>query len=573
MTHPQRAAPPPKLLARIAVAGMSVAVLALGALAIWAAIVTQNGANGLSQAGVQTSGHLRAVQALSMLDTSSDALEARIVPDELAKLRRSQRVLDDALLRMESGGVRQARQTADRAKPIMRRLKPRVERFLARPPGYDSDGSTGPEKAMEDTITELQVLLNDLGTDPSQLLATKLESVTASERAVRGTAFVLIPLGLAGVAACGWLLGSYRRRSEATLRVSIDATAHEARTDQLTGLPNRRALLEELEHRSNANESFMLTLADLNGFKGYNDSFGHPAGDALLRRLARKLAAACAGRGIAARLGGDEFCVLFFEGTSADEAHTLTRKALCEEGKGFCITAASGLAAVPEDADDPESALRVADTRMYAAKVATHPSVEQAMSGAMTRMLDEHHPGLGSHVEEVAVLAVACAEALELPDADVLSVERAAELHDIGKVAIPSAILTKEGSLSDEEWEFMLRHSIIGERIIGSDPSMEFVASVVRSSHERWDGRGYPDGLAGEEIPIGARIVFVADAFCAMIEERPYATARSVESARRELRACSGTQFDPAVVTAFLAGLDDRDLQRDLDSSRALVLT
>jgi diguanylate cyclase (GGDEF)-like protein len=573
MTPPQRAAPPPKLTARIAVAGMSGAVLALGALAIWAAIVTQNGADGLSQAGVQTSGHLRAVQALSMLDTSTDALEARIVPSELAKLRRAQRVLDDALLRMETGEVREAKLIAHRAEPIMVRLKPRVERFLARPPGYDSNGSTGPEKAMEDTMGELQVLLNDLGTDPSQLLATKLESVTASERAVRRTAFVLIPLGLAGVAACGWLLGSYRRRSEATLRVSIDATAHEARTDQLTGLPNRRALLEELAHRSDAHERFLLTLADLNGFKGYNDTFGHPAGDALLRRLARKLATACEGRGIAARLGGDEFCVLFFEGTSPDKAHAVTREALSEEGKGFRITAASGLASLPEDATDPESALRVADTRMYASKVSTHPSVEQAMSGAMTRMLDEHHPGLGSHVQEVAVLAVACAEALELPEADVLSVERAAELHDIGKVAIPSAILMKEGSLSAEEWEFMRRHSIIGERIIGSDPSMESVASVVRSSHERWDGRGYPDGLAGDDIPIGARIVFVADAFCAMTEERPYAPARSVKSARQELRDCSGTQFDPVVVTAFLAGLDDRASQADFASSRALVLT
>ena len=118
----------------------------------------------------------------------------------------------------------------------------------------------------------------------------------------------------------------------------------------------------------------------------------------------------------------------------------------------------------------------------------------------------------------------------------------------------------------------MRRHSVIGERILSGVPSLERVASVVRSSHERWDGRGYPDGLAGEEIPIGARIIFVADAFCAMTEERPYAPARSVENARQELRDCAGTQFDPAVVTAFLMGLDRRDAEGDIHAS-SLPLT
>ena len=411
---------------------------------------------------------------------------------------------------------------------------------------------------MENTMAELQLLLNDLDADPSRLLATKLDSVTASEHAVRRTAFVLIPLGLGGVAACGWLLSLYRRRSEASMRAALDTTAQEARTDELTGLPNRRALLEELERRSNANESFTLTLADLNGFKRYNDTFGHPAGDALLRRLGRKLAAACEGRGIAARLGGDEFCVLLFGDRPADEAHTLLRDALSEEGEGFRITAASGVAAVPREARDPHAALRLADTRMYAAKVSAHPSPEQALSQAMTRMLDEHHPGLGSHVEEVSTLARKCAEALGLSADEVESVERAAELHDIGKVAIPSEILTERGPVGDEEWEFIRRHSIIGERILGGVPSLERVASMVRSSHERWDGGGYPDGLAGDEIPIGARIILVADAFCAMTETRPYAEARSLESARQEFRACSGTQFDPGVVAAFLGALDSR---------------
>jgi diguanylate cyclase (GGDEF)-like protein len=555
LPHP---VPSPKVLGRVAVIGMSLAVMALGALAVWAALVSQNGADGISRAGIQTSGHLRALQALSVIDTASDALEERIVPSELAKLRRAQPVLDDALDRMETGGFRQDSQIAAQGKPIVERLKPAIEEFLARPPGYDSDGSSGAEERMENIMAELEMLLNDLDADPSQLLVTKLESVTATERTVRVTALALVPFALICVLACGWLLRLYRRRSEATMRAAIDKTAQEARTDELTGLPNRRALLEELDHRIDANQRFTVTLADLNGFKRYNDTFGHPAGDALLRRLGRKLSTACEGLGIAARLGGDEFCILLFEDLPPDEAATLLREALSDEGEGFRITAASGMATVPEEATDPSAALRLADARMYASKVSTQPSAEQGMSDALTRMLDARHPGLAGHVEEVASLALGCAEALGLSADETETVRRAAELHDIGKVGIPSAILTKQGPLNDEEWAFMCRHSIIGERILAGIPTLERVASMVRSSHERWDGNGYPDRLAGEAIPLGSRIILVADAFCAMTEDRPYARSRSVQSTREELLACSGTQFDPAVITAFLETLDRR---------------
>ncbi|HZG49990.1 MAG TPA: diguanylate cyclase, partial [Thermoleophilaceae bacterium] len=453
---------------------MSVAVVALGALAVWAAIVTQNHAHELSRAGVQTSGHLRAVQALSLLDTSSDELEEELVPGELAKLRKAQRVLDNALLRMENGGVRQAGWIADQAKPIVARLKTATRRFLTRPAGSGGEATTAAEEGLEESITELQVLLNDLDADPSALLASKLDAATDSERTVRATAFALLPIGLVSVAACAWMLSLYRRRSEATMLSALESTAQEARTDELTGLPNRRALLEELEARIDAGDAFTLTLADLNGFKRYNDTFGHPAGDALLRRLGLTLAAACEGRGIAARLGGDEFCVLFFaEGDVVADTQALVTEALSESGEGFHITSACGEAAVPDEARSSAAALRVADTRMYAAKVRAHPGTEEALSGAMTRMLDEHHPGLGTHVLEVSALAGICAEALGLSADEVRLVARAAELHDVGKVAIPSAILTKQSGLGDEDWDFVRRHSIIGERILTGVPSLQ----------------------------------------------------------------------------------------------------
>jgi signal transduction histidine kinase len=216
----------------MAVVGMSLAVLSLGALSVWSAIVTQNGAAGLSQAGVQTSGHLRAVQALSLIDTSTDALEETITPSDLANLRRAQLVLADALERMESGGAPEARRIAQRSKPIIRRMNPAIERFLDRPPGFDSDGTAGAEEEMEDIMGELEVVLNELDPDPSRLLTTQLASVTATERTVRLTALVLIPFGLAGVAGCAWLLSLYRRRAEAGLNAVIENITDDARLER-----------------------------------------------------------------------------------------------------------------------------------------------------------------------------------------------------------------------------------------------------------------------------------------------------------------------------------------------------
>ena len=133
---------------------------------------------------------------------------------------------------------------------------------------------------------------------------------------------------------------------------------------------------------------------------------------------------------------------------------------------------------------------------------------------------------------------------------------RASELHDIGKVAIPDAILNKPGPLTEDEWAFMRRHTLIGERILSAAPALRPVASIVRSSHERWDGSGYPDGLAGKETPLGARIIAVCDAYHAMVSERPYRPAMSAGEALAEIRRCSGSQFDPRVVDVLAEALE-----------------
>ena len=154
-------------------------------------------------------------------------------------------------------------------------------------------------------------------------------------------------------------------------------------------------------------------------------------------------------------------------------------------------------------------------------------------------------------MESVASLAAKLGRRLGL-DAEELDVlRRAAELHDIGKIAVPAEIVHKHGPLSPVEWELMRRHTIIGERLLSATEALAPVAAVVRSSHERWDGHGYPDGLAGEEIPLLARIVFVCDAFEAMRAERPYTPSKAVREATKELRQNAGTQFDPHLVEVF----------------------
>jgi diguanylate cyclase (GGDEF)-like protein len=334
----------------------------------------------------------------------------------------------------------------------------------------------------------------------------------------------------------------------------------ESTTDALTALGNRRALLIDLElGAADGAEPGLLMIFDLDGFKRYNDSFGHPAGDALLQRLAVRLAEAAAGLGgLAYRLGGDEFCVLAPTlGRDTEEMTLRACSALRERGDGFEITSSWGAAELP-CAGGREQALKVADRRMYALKNGTRPTAAQQSLDVLLATVRERHPDLGDHVDGVAEMAVDTARRLGLDDGEIERIRLAAELHDIGKLGIPDAILHKPGALDATEWEFMRRHTLIGERILHAAPDLHDVAPIVRSTHERWDGAGYPDALAGEAIPLGARVVAVCDAFDAMISHRSYSESISPGAATAELARCAGSQFDPAVVGCFTAMIEQR---------------
>jgi two-component system cell cycle response regulator len=333
----------------------------------------------------------------------------------------------------------------------------------------------------------------------------------------------------------------------------LDHTRHESLTDALTGLGNRRSLMRDLEDAVDATTGgAALILFDLNGFKGYNDTFGHPAGDALLTRLGARLDEAVGPHARAYRMGGDEFCVLA-PLPAGDPIGIVERgrRALVEKGEGFHISAAHGCVIVPDDAQDAAAALGIADRRMYADKAGARRSADEQSRDVLLKALAEHHPDLGDHVHDVGHLAELVARELEIGGQALQHVRQAAELHDIGKVAVPTSILAKPGRLTTEEWTFISRHTIIGERILGAALALRPVARLVRSSHEHFDGNGYPDGLRGHEIPLGSRIVSVCDAYDAMTSDRPYQGPVPHDDAIAELRRCAGTQFDPAVVDAF----------------------
>jgi len=329
-------------------------------------------------------------------------------------------------------------------------------------------------------------------------------------------------------------------------------TRHEAVTDPLTGMANRRALLADLERACQGRDgaSSALIVFDLNGFKHYNDSFGHPSGDALLIRLGHRLRDAEHG-GRAYRLGGDEFCLLAASedrGTPSVVARALA--ALTEHGEGFSITSSHGFVQIPGETADPGEAMRIADRRMYAQKHSRQRG-EDHIREALLRTVEEGHPDLHVHQDNVAALARATARGLGMSAEEIDVTVRAAEMHDIGKIAIPDQILSKPTRLTDEEFEFIRRHTIVGERILSASPALAPVARIVRASHERWDGDGYPDGIAGDAIPLGARIVAVCDAFDVMTTERPYKTPLSPSDAISEILRCAGKQFDRRVVEAF----------------------
>jgi two-component system cell cycle response regulator len=395
--------------------------------------------------------------------------------------------------------------------------------------------------------------------------------VSSSAHPLTGLSVALATLALLAAGTRAGL--TYRENVRMLRRETRDAT-----TDALTQLGNRRRLMDDLEvaqERAARGGPATLAFFDLDGFKRYNDSFGHGAGDALLVRLGKALAGTIEPHGRAYRLGGDEFCVLLNGRFPREHAVVgAAQEALAEHGSGFTVTASCGVVVLPEDASTVSAALNLADERMYADKSAAGRSNRARaqtvlmQQSVLMQLLSEREPSLHDHVCDVGHLATQIGRRLELSPEELDELRRAAELHDLGKLAVPDQVLNKPGPLSESEWGLMRQHTIIGERILNAAPALRPVGRLVRSSHERWDGDGYPDGLAGVKIPLGSRIIAACDAYDAMISLRSYDAARSSAEALDELRRNAGSQFDPDVVELLCEHVEERS---DIDRTQSEV--
>jgi diguanylate cyclase (GGDEF)-like protein len=477
-------------------------------------------------------------------DARSENLQ-RIVK---AEIRADEARLSDALLTAARAGAPAGVVAAGRS--AMARVKPAVTRVYAlatTPGGLAKAGAKNIAGAQDELTRQLGTVSASL----KQLARADAASAQRARRQAQAGTIITMLLLLA-------VFGYFYLRSQRLTRENEDLlglSREEASTDVLTGLGNRRALIEGLSssvaRQAPGGHELLVAMFDLDGFKQYNDSFGHAAGDALLTRLGTRFSSAVVGSGTTYRMGGDEFCMLAW--CAPDSAAALLDDALMalnDCGEGWHIGCSQGAVWVPSEATTPGEALKLADVRMYANK-ASRSSTGRQVADALLQVLSEQDEGMDVHGGHVAELSGEVAQALHQPELEIQRIRLAATLHDIGKTAIPEAILNKPGPLEEREWEFMHRHTLIGERIVLAAPALAGTASLIRSSHEHLDGSGYPDGLRGEQIPLGSRIIAVCDAFDAMTAARSYRKAGTPDAALKELRRCSGSQFDPRVVESF----------------------
>jgi diguanylate cyclase (GGDEF)-like protein len=316
----------------------------------------------------------------------------------------------------------------------------------------------------------------------------------------------------------------------------------------------RAEVLCDLAAAATAGRPGLLLIADVDGFRKYNARYGFAAGDAFLNEMGSSLARA----GRAYHLGADTFAVLV-EGSPLELATTLAGvvDALTVR-QPEPIHCSFGVALLPLE-DPAGGALALAEQRLEEQKRRGLVFADR-ISEVLLALMNAHQPELRKHASEVAKLTDAVGHRLGLGISERSLARRTAELHDLGKLAIGLSVLEKPTTLTDPEWDEIRRHTIRGEELLLRVDALATAARLVRSTHERYDGAGYPDGLTGEDIPLAARMVATCDAYHAMISERPYANELSPEDACVELEACAGTQFDPAVVAALVAEITDQRL-------------
>ncbi|HWP97870.1 MAG TPA: diguanylate cyclase [Syntrophomonadaceae bacterium] len=326
--------------------------------------------------------------------------------------------------------------------------------------------------------------------------------------------------------------------------------------DKLTGLYNRTYFEEEIKRRDNENQlPISLILADVNGLKLVNDVLGHQEGDKVLITVAEVLKVYCRPEDIVARWGGDEFIILLPE-CDANLVSRLSEriKKACQHINDLPIdtSLSVGLASKNEMRQDIMELIKEAEDKMYRNKLLVDRSTRSSFLTSLKKTLWTRSHETQAHCQRMQAMAQKLGQAIKLPSCDLDNLSLLAVLHDIGKIAIPNSILDKPDKLTMEEWEFMKKHPEIGYRIALSSPEMAPIAEAVLHHHERWDGKGYPLRLKGEQIPLISRVIAIVDTCDVMIYGRPYQKAYRAQEVWVEIEKCSGTQFDPYIARQAL---------------------
>jgi diguanylate cyclase (GGDEF)-like protein len=418
---------------------------------------------------------------------------------------------------------------------------------------------------------------------------------------------ILLQCIIAGISFL-WVRGSSEALREANRADILDRLYQEqavaARTDALTGLLNHRAILQQIEETLVSCQATQGTCAiifvDVDHFKHINDTWGHGAGDVALCTVGQCLREGIRKEDSVGRYGGEEFIILLSE-TNQQETFELAERLRYAIAETPCLwqqeetravvsiplTASFGLAAYPFDGLTKKELLVMADSAMYAAKhsgrnrvcLPTRKSkalftiedrneespqqIEDTMLQTLSTVAAFRDQATQAHADRMVTRAEATMRALGRPEEEVMLLHLATQLHDIGKIGVPDAILHKPGSLTEDEWEIMHLHPTIGQQILTqAKGQFGLISHIVVAHHERWDGQGYPYRLKQEEIPLGARILSVIDSYDAMTSSRPYRDALSAAEAQKELQCCAGTQFDPHVVATFLQVLQAQEQEQ-----------
>jgi diguanylate cyclase (GGDEF)-like protein/PAS domain S-box-containing protein len=326
--------------------------------------------------------------------------------------------------------------------------------------------------------------------------------------------------------------------------------------DQLTGLYNRRFFEEELKRLDVArNYPLTIVMADVNGLKLVNDSFGHSIGDELIKKVARVIEKGCRSDDVIARLGGDEFVIILPKISNNETEQIIKRikgNVLKERLGSVEISVSFGWETKTKDEEKMQDIFKKAEDHMYKKKLFESPSMRGKTIKAIMNTLHEKNKREEQHSHRVSALCKSMGEVLGLPEYEVEELKSVGLLHDIGKIAVDENVLNKPGELTEDEWEEIKRHPEIGYRILNTVEDMSEMANCTLYHHERWDGKGYPRGLTAEQIPFVSRIITIADAYDAMTSERSYRSALPEGFVIEELRKSAGMQFDPEMVRVFI---------------------